>query len=363
MIFNAIIPLPYYTPIFYNTVLVLVFFAILKLISKSYVIKNTNKKEYTSLMLFLLVLLYMGLRPISAVFLDMISYNNTFENYAFGAEISSEKDVIWHVFMKFCSTIMTAKSFFLVCAVLYIFPLYKASKNWLGSDNYLLFLMFVASFSFWPYGVNGIRNGIATSLFVLAISSTKKKYLKYGLLVMSYFIHASLIIPIVAFALTLFYKNPKHYLLGWLLCIPLSLALGSVFEVFFASLGFGDDRLRYLIDGNVNNDTFAYTGFRWDFLIYSASAIFAGYYFIIRRNFKSPIYIQLFNIYAIANAFWILVIRANFSNRFAYLSWFLMAVIIFYPFFRMKFFKNQNKVLAYTILGYFGFTYLMFLIT
>ena len=102
MIFNAIIPLPYYTPIFYNTVLVLVFFAILKLISKSYVIKNTNKKEYTSLMLFLLVLLYMGLRPISAVFLDMISYNNTFENYAFGAEISSEKDVIWHVFMKFC---------------------------------------------------------------------------------------------------------------------------------------------------------------------------------------------------------------------------------------------------------------------
>jgi hypothetical protein len=64
-----------------------------------------------------------------------------------------------------------------------------------------------------------------------------------------------------------------------------------------------------------------------------------------------------------ANAFWILVIRANFSNRFAYLSWFLMAVIVFYPFFKMKFFKKQNKVLAYTILGYFGFTYLMFLIT
>ena len=39
-------------------------------------------------------------------------------------------------------------------------------------------------------------------------------------------------------------------------------------------------------------------------------------------------------IYLTANAFWILVIRSSFSNRFAYLSWFLMAIIIFYPFFK-----------------------------
>jgi hypothetical protein len=60
-----------------------------------------------------------------------------------------------------------------------------------------------------------------------------------------------------------------------------------------------------------------------------------------------------------ANAFWILVIRANFSNRFAYLSWFMMALVIIYPFLKSQLMPNQNKVLARVILFYFAFTFLM----
>ena len=359
---NSIIPLPYYTPIFYSTILVLVLFVVLKLFTKGYLIQNPNKKEYASLVLLIPVVLYMGLRPINGTFVDMITYNYDFERYASGGEIRADSDLLWHNFMKLCSTIMSAKLFFLVCAIFYVVPLYKASKNWLGEDMYFLFLMFIASFSFWAYGTNGIRNGIATSLFVLGLSYADKRKLQFGIIALSFFIHASLLIPIAAFVLTLFYKNPKHYLFGWLLCIPLSLAFGGVFEIFFASLGFGDDRLSYLTAGNVNNDTFAYSGFRWDFLVYSAAAVFTGYYFTIKRNFNDKVYLQIFSIYVTANAFWILIIRANFSNRFAYLSWFLMAVVIFYPFFKKRFFRRQQLVLAYSILGYFGFTYLMFLI-
>jgi len=39
-----------------------------------------------------------------------------------------------------------------------------------------------------------------------------------------------------------------------------------------------------------------------------------------------------------------------------------MAIVIFYPFFKQKFFKKQQIVLAYTILVYFGFTYFMTII-
>tara|TARA_B110000046_G_C13025697_1_gene413929 strand:+ start:7150 stop:8238 length:1089 start_codon:yes stop_codon:yes gene_type:complete len=358
------IPLEYYTPIFYNIEFVIILILVMKLFSKGYVIQKPNKKEYAPFFLLIGVVLYMGLRPISgAYFTDMWSYNKDFQHYASGGLIKNKIDLGWNMFMKFCSTIMTAKMFFLVCAILYVAPLYKAAKNWLGWDKYLLFFMFMASFSFWAYGTNGIRNGIATSLFVLGISYTNKRIFQYAIITLSFFVHASTIIPISAFILSIFYKNPKHYLMGWFFCIPLSLAFGGLFENLFASLGFQNDRLYYLTEGNINNNNFAYTGFRWDFLIYSASAVFAGYYFIIRKKFKDKIYIQLFNIYVMANAFWILVIRANFSNRFAYLSWFLMAVVIFYPFLKAKFFKNQNKVLAYVILGFFSFTYFMFLIS
>lgn len=358
--FNSIIPLPFYTPLFYYTILVLVLSVVLKLSIKGYTIKNQNKKEYASFILLLACTLYMGLRPISGYyFADMAQYNYYFELYASGAAIEGRSDILWSVFMKICSGIMSAKIFFLVCAVLYVFPLYYASKKWLGGNNYLLFLMLLASFSFWPYGTNGMRNGIATSLFILGISC-RVRFWQFGLIGISYFVHGSMIVPIFAFILSRLYKNPRHYLIGWLLSIPFSLVLGSALELFFLSLGFNDDRLSYLTDKQFS-ENFTSSGFRWDFLLYSSSAVYAGYYFIVKQKFKDPIYIQLCNIYLTANAFWILVIRASFSNRFAYLSWFLMAVIIFYPFLKKKHFKKQQQVLIYAILVYFGFTYLMFM--
>jgi len=356
------IPLEFYTPIYYNTMLIIVLFAFIQLQTKGYIILNSKKREYASFLLLLAVTLYMGLRPISGkYFVDMGMYNYEFEQYASGAEITKTRDLLWSVFMKLCSGIMTAQLFFLLCATLYILPLYIASKKWLGVDRYFLFLMLITSLSFWAYGTNGIRNGIATSIFVLGLSFFKHKYWKYSLLAVSYLIHGSMLIPIAAFVLTLFYKNPKHYLFGWLLVIPISLIFGGLLEPFFMSLGFGGDRAGYLTM-NEFDDQFSSTGFRWDFLVYSMAAVYAGYYFIVKRKFKDTKYIQLFNIYVSANAFWILVIRASYSNRFAYLSWFLMAVIIFYPFFKKQFFKKQQKVLAYIIILYFGFTYSMFLI-
>jgi len=361
MIFNSIIPVPSYTLLFYNVLLVVVLVSVLRLFVKGYVIQAPDKKETASFILLLVVTLYMGLRPISWVFGDMGTYARYFREFADGAEITNNKDYLWRLFMKFCSGIMSAQYFFLLCAILYVVPLYSAAKKWFGADRYFIFLMLVASFSFWPYGTNGIRNGLATSFVVYALSLPKNKYLKYAIFLLAYFIHGSIIIPIVAYVLTLYYTNTRHYLIGWLIAIPLSIMLGGFWENLFASLGFGGDRISYLTDDRFA-DQFAKVGFRWDFLLYSAAAVYAGYYFIIKRNFNDNVYIQLFNIYLTANAFWILVIRSSFSNRFAYLSWFLMAIIIFYPFFKQQFFVKQQKVLAYTVLLYFGFTYFMFLI-
>ena len=364
MIISSIIPLAYYTPVFYNLILLVVFFAIVKVYNKGISFGFYNRIDQRTFLLMISVVLYMGLRPISGrYFGDMGTYSRYFEEYAFGEAVVRDKDLLFHYFMKFSSHFMSVNLFFLSCAYIYIFAKYKATKNWLKENNYYLFLMMIASFSFWAYGVNGIRNGIATSLFLLGLSyGSNKKTLHIGLIISSYFVHSSLIIPIAAYVLSILYKKPKYYLVGWLLSIPISLALGSSLETFVAAAGFEDDRVSYLTDGNINDDSFAYTGFRWDFLVYSASAIFTGYYFIIKKNFRDKQYIQLFNIYVTANAFWILIIRANFSNRFAYLSWFLMPVVIFYPFLKQELIRNQRRVLVYAMLAYFGFTYLMFLI-
>lgn len=352
------IPVKYYTLIFFNIMLFIILFEVVNVLSKGVRFNpKYSKLSNKSVVLYLFVLLYMGLRPVSDVFNDMPGYNFTFIQYANGGDIIALKDFYWHVFMKYSSMIMSNHIFFLLCAFLYITPLYIASKKWVGNNMYILFLMFLGSFSFWVAGVNGIRSGIATSFILYAITH-KNKIIKYLLILLSYLFHASMIIPITAYVLTSFFNKTKFYLLAWLAAIPLSLFLGNYWENFFVSFGFEDERINYLIE-KASEDVFSHTGFRWDFLIYSSIPVMLGYYFIIIRKFNDKVYHQLFNMYLIANAFWILVIRANYSNRFAYLSWFLMSVVVFYPFLKGRFTSNQHQWIAFAMFSYFAFTYFM----
>ena len=173
--------------------------------------------------------------------------------------------------------------------------------------------------------------------------------------------HKTTILPIAAFILTYFYNNPKVYFKAWLACIPISLILGNIFIIIFSSLGFGgDDRLSGYLTSQQEEGTFSSTGFRWDFLFHSGFAVFAGWYFVIKKNFKDKMYNQLLNTYLICNGFWILIIKANFSNRFAYLSWFMMALVIIYPLLKEKFFINQHVMIGKVVVIYFSFTYLMY---
>ena len=313
--------------------------------------------------LLVFVVLYMGLRPISWMFGDMAIYAEGFQKMQLDPNLPIKNDVYFGYFTQFCAGIMNAESYFFLIAVIYILPCYLFAKRYFSDYWFIPFLMMVGSFSFWPYGTNGLRNGMATSLFILAlVFYHQQKWLMYALMALAYGFHNSLLIPIGAFVVSGLYKNSKVYLYIWLAAIPLSLVAGSFWEGFFGSLGIGDERVnQYLTQKKEYQDLMSFTGFRWDFVLYSASAVFAGYYYILKRGFKDGFYTHLWGTYMIANAFWILVIRANFSNRFAYLSWFLMAIVIAYPLFKVKFWPEHYKIVGRIFFAYFLFTYYMFL--
>lgn len=354
------IPLRSYTAFYHHVILVVTLITVLQ--SQAYSLTDRQNQNYIKTMgIFLLffVILFMGTRPISGVFVDMVTYNRKFREYAQGVPITTDKDLLFHYLMKFCSGVMSASNFFLLCAVIYVVPLYIVSKKWFKDYWFYAFLMLVGSFSFWAYGTNGIRNGMATSLFLLGISR-KRLVFQILWLYAAINIHKSLMIPTVGYVLVQLYNKPRTYFYFWLACIPASLVAGGAFENLLGGLiGGTDERSGYLTKGNVNNDNFSSTGFRWDFLIYSGFAVVAGYYYLFKKKMNDVMYNKLFNMYIFANAFWILVIRANFSNRFAYLSWFMMAVIIVYPWAKYKFMDNQYQKFSYVLLAYIGFTYLM----
>ncbi|WP_285269945.1 EpsG family protein [Kaistella rhinocerotis] len=358
------IPTSSYTGIYYHVMLFMMLITLLHGYSAE--LFSTGTKNFARGMGFFLlvfIILYMGTRPVSWVFGDMLTYSKSYKLLTGGEKADVKGDFIFNYFMIFCAKIMNDRSFFFLCTLLYTVPCYIFSRRYSGSYWYYVFFIFIGSYMFWPFGTNGIRNGIGTSLFILALCFYDRKYLMYTLMALSVGIHNSLIIPIAGFAVAGVYKNPKLYYYIWLAAIPLSLIGGGFWENLFGGIGFGGDTRAetYLTKGNVNNDVFAYSGFRWDFLFYSSFAVFAGWYFIFKKNITDKFYIHLWGTYMIANAFWILVIRANFSNRFAYLSWFLMAPVIAYPLLRYKLFPNQYRVIAVVIAVYYLFTYLMFL--
>ncbi len=357
---NTLVPLDLYTPVYFNILLlfVLIMYAAVSGKQETSIVVQPDLNSM-GVVFFGFVFLYMALRPISFVFGDMGVYAIDFNALQHNQDYVV-KDIGFDLFFQLCSKIMSAELFFVTCALLYILPLYFVSKKYFGNFWVYAFFMLVLSMSFWAYGTNGIRNGLATSFFLFALSRDKLSS-KIGFIIIAILFHKSMVIVAIAFLITRFYKNTKMYLLFWLFSIPLSLALGSFWQNFFMSLGFVEEQqiAGYLsgTDELLDKLVEVKVGFRWDFLLYSATGVFAGWYFIIKRKFKDPHYIQLYNMYLIVNAFWVLVIRANFSNRFAYLSWFMLSLIIIYPLLKQDFFKNQYKVMGKIIFFYFLFTY------
>lgn len=361
------IPLEEYTAKFYNTMLVLTI--VVAFHSLSFDIRNKARLSELSvfgIILMVFVILYMGFRPVSGwIFGDMSTYNQIYLAFQSGEPYRQTGDWLFIRFMWTCAQVMKAKYFFLTIDVLYIIPMYLFSKKHFRRYWFFCFFMLMASFSFWTYGTNGLRNGLATSFFLWGLVYYKdNRPLMFGFFALGFMMHKSLIITLAAFTTAYFLRDrPKIILGGWLAAIPVSLVSGSFWNSFFESLGIFSDRTKgYLTGDEKTMEQFSTTGFRWDFLIYSGIAIFAGWYFIIDRKLKDQFYTQLFGTYAVANTFWILVIRAAFSNRFAYLSWFLMAPVIIYPLCKYEMIKNQYKTMGSIILLYYLFTYFMFMI-
>ena len=158
------IPLDFYTPLYHHIILLVTLFTFIELHVRGY-----TKNKYLGLILLTFVVAFLGFRPLSGKFFgDMSTYAGHFESYSMGLPIIKKEDILFSLFMQACSRIMDVHAFFLICAILYVVPMFIISKKWFNSLWFYAFLMFVGSFSFWGYGVNGIRNGIASSFLLLS---------------------------------------------------------------------------------------------------------------------------------------------------------------------------------------------------
>lgn len=359
------IPVSEYTHYFHLAVLCLVLIVFWQCSTGSILNKGAaSLNAGWGFVLAVILILYIGLRPISYEFGDTINYASTFERYKqIPMNWEWGGDWLYYNLMHWFARNSDIHMFFLLCSFLYVFPLWLAMNRIFKQYSFIPFLIFLAMFTFWAYGVNGVRNGIAASLIILAMTYVEELPILTFLCIIATGFHNSVLLIIGAGVLTWLITNSYYYLTAWFVCIIISYIAGFTIQEYLASLPIGIEDERFggyltATEEQMRNEGFVVSmTFRWDFIAYSALGVGVGYYFIFVRKFQDEYYHWIYNTYLALNAFWILIIRAAYSNRFAQISWFILPIVLIYPFMKKRFWVNHEKMLGYAILAFYAFAF------
>lgn len=328
--------------------------------------KIVGVNQALGMLICIIVILMMGLRPVAGTYGDTVNYAAGFQKLAANKEaiplFSGSKEWLYHNITNWFAKYSSLHGYFLCFSMIYVGSLWLAMRRIFAEYNFLPLLVIMSMFTFWAYGVNGIRNGIGASLFILAIAYADNIPLMIVIALMGAGVHNSVYLMIAAAALAWFANESRLYIALWLMCIIISFLLGNQIQEWmagFANSVADDNKLTgYLImtEQQMRSEgIIVSTSFRWDFIAYSALGVGTGAYFLWRRQFEDAYYQWIFNIYLICNAFWILIIRAPYSNRFAQISWFILPLVLIYPFIRERFWVNHERMLAVGILIFYAY--------
>ena len=367
--------------------------------SRSNDCSNLLKKNsmFPALLLTFFLMVYMGLRPTSAKFGDTVNYAYTYHLTSGDAlfHVDFNAEWFWQFIMLTCKQAgFTVNMWFLIIEIGYLGFVFLGLRKLLGENSWMAMLFFLSAYSTFSFGTNGLRNGLACSMCIFVFAYAANKHIfQIGLvgivLIFAFGIHRSIALPVAAFIVASYViKSPKIAVYFWISSIGISLVAGNTVENFFMGLGFDDRMTSYITSADQDADQFSNTGFRWDFLAYSAMPIWLIWYICRKAEEEQREYgataeemetgvigagriadvdsMKIFNIlattYILANSFWVMVIRASFSNRFAYLSWFLYPVVLAYAVIRLHIWKDQDRKAGLILVLHAGFTMFMYLV-
>ena len=306
------------------------------------------------------------MRQVSLEFGDCWLYAFDYEGGYAKIDVDVSNEWLWGFISDFCRRMgFNVNEYFLFIEVFYIGGMFICSLILMRKNLWIAMLFFFTAFQTFTFGTNGIRNGLACSIELVAIALVVEKGPKRALALLLMFlasgIHRSTMLPTAAAISSIYFiKETRWTLAFWVSSIFLSLVAGSAITQFFASLGFDDRMANYSFEAT--DEYFSHTGFRWDFLLYSGFPVIMIWYVTRHRKFNDVTYNTISNVYLLCNAFWLMVIRSSFSNRFAYLSWFIYPVVMAYPLLRMNLWKDQDRRTALILFFYSGFVFFMFFI-
>lgn len=325
-----------FTTIFYSSILLVVLLFVIKFYYYRPYFLNHNAKIFSwCYVVFLLFLI--GLRPLGqSGFTDSAMYIEWLNEARNGSDFTFLKDFGFGLLI-YVTSFFPDRFLFMLCAALSIYLLVITSKKISSKNWFLFFIGTIGTLYYWNHNVFSIRQGLGAAFFLYGIVLNKKTH-TYLFLFLAILFHKSYLLPFLAFVIASSLKlNIIYLLVCWAVSIAISYNFGNKIEFIVGHfVSFFDSRSDYfLIPNAMMND--AKTGFRLDMIAYSFIYILWGLHY--HRKLDDKKYDLFYRFYILVNIFFILIIEVSHSYRFAYLSWFLTPLIVYYPLL-----KNDKKI-------------------
>lgn len=356
-----------YLPTFFSIIGILSLIYSSRLLSSpGFQLQKKSGSIIPPLILSLFFIVWLGFRPINgAYFGDTANYALEYKNLEYyEVSVNWHYEWLWAAIMVFCKTLgLNVHVFFTVIEAGYILSALWAVKKFIPSNPTVGMLFVFSSLMFFSFGTNGLRNGLACHIILLAIAFffSNRNFVAVLLALAAFGIHRSVMLPILAvIAGRYLIKDYIWAVYFWIISLVVSIVAGGAAAEFFSSLGFDERMSSY--NTTEYQDSFSVTGFRIDFILYSLPPIVLGWYLLVKLKIRDDWYKILSIAYCLSNAFWVIVIRMAFSNRFAYLSWFMYPILIAYPLVNLPIWQNQDKKIGVVLLAYCSFSIFMNLV-
>ena len=321
-----------------------------------------NSSEFASWALILFLVIFLGNRPITSVFGDTAGYGEIYPlllNHPFEFHVNAENFIFDNLFAASSRAGLPFSAFLSLMALIYFGCTFLACKKLFPKSPSLSYIVYLGAFSTFSYGINGFKAGAAAAIFLVALAYRRNWLITIPLIIVSLGFHHSMIMTIGAYIAVTFVKNPKYYLYFWAFGLTMAFLHVGYFQNLFGSFADDSGKGYLLVD---QNDGLTYiTGFRFDFVLYSMVPVWLGYK-NIKTNYKSQTYSFLLNFYLFTNGIWLLCMYASFTNRIAYLSWFVYPIVLLYPYLDKNNPRFSLRAIPTVVYRHLGFTLFMVVI-
>lgn len=304
---------------------------IIALLRHKMMLKTIEKASVCYVVLFFLLVAF---RPIGIDgFEDTPMYMQWFKQASESHRFSLNNDIGYDILNFLMAQVFSVRVYFIFLALIggvlvyQIFVHINKTYVWIMIGVYC-----VMSFHFIFHSVL-IRQNLAFLLFLYAIVEKNIKF-KVVFFALSILFHKSMFIPLSIYTVvSLFNIKPQYYFIVWVGAVIISLWCGDLIINTIRTLNietFLDHRIKYIYENDPNSGYYSEKKWPWKTLF--ASFLISIFGLFISRTLKDRQYDTLISIFIASNSIWIIFMRANFHYRIAYLSLFLIPLILLFPF-------------------------------